>query len=91
MPKLLVTCVTTLLSVVFWLPSAGAADASAETLIQSIRKNDAAGLQRQLKAGADANAKGDRDTTPLMYAAAYGSLETTRALIGAGADVNATT
>ena len=50
---------------------------------------DVAGMERQLKAGADANAKGDRDTTPLMYAAAYGSLATMRALVGAGADVNA--
>jgi ankyrin repeat protein len=83
--KLLVTFAATLLSVAFSTPRAWAAD----TLIQAIRQNDLAGIQQQIKAGADVNAKGDRDTTPLMYAAAYGSVEAMRSLIAAGADVKA--
>jgi ankyrin repeat protein len=68
---------------------AKAADASGDALIEAILKNDVAGLKAQLDAGANPNAKGERDTTPLMYAAAYGSLDAMRLLIKAKADVNA--
>ena len=69
--------------------SARAADGSADVLIQAILKNDIAGLKAQLDAGANPNAKVERDTTPLMYAAAYGSLNAMKTLIDAKADVNA--
>lgn len=68
---------------------AQAADAAGDVLIQAILKNDIAGLKARLAAGANPNAKGERDTTPLMYAAAYGSLNAMEALIDAKADVNA--
>src|SRR5271170_1990712 len=68
---------------------AQAADAAGDVLIQAILKNDIAGLKARLEAGANPNAKGERDTTPLMYAAAYGSLNAMKALIEAKADVNA--
>jgi len=68
---------------------AQAADADGDVLIQAILKNDIAGLKARLDAGANPNAKGERDTTPLMYAAAYGSLNAMNVLIEAKADVNA--
>lgn len=35
------------------------------------------------------NARGDRETTPLMYASAYGSLDAMKLLLDGGASVNA--
>ncbi|HUS06399.1 MAG TPA: ankyrin repeat domain-containing protein [Bryobacteraceae bacterium] len=60
-----------------------------ESLFQLIRDNDLAGLKQQLRNGADPNQKGERATTPLMHAAAFGRLEAMHALIDAKADVNA--
>jgi len=68
---------------------AQAANAAGDVLIQAILKNDIARLKARLDAGANPNAKGERDTTPLMYAAAYGSLNAMNSLIDAKADVNA--
>jgi ankyrin repeat protein len=39
--------------------------------------------------GADVNAPGERETTPLMYASAYGSVEAVNILLNAKANVNA--
>ncbi len=58
-------------------------------LFQAIRNNDLPLIQRQLKDGADVNFQGRRNTTPLMYAAAFGTVDAMRLLIDAGADVNA--
>ncbi|HYL73659.1 MAG TPA: ankyrin repeat domain-containing protein [Bryobacteraceae bacterium] len=64
-----------------------AQDAS-ERFYQAIRNNDLASLNTLVKTS-DVNVKDQRESTPLMYAAAYGSLDAMRLLIGAGADVNA--
>jgi ankyrin repeat protein len=66
---------------------AQAQDAS-ERFYQSIRNNDLASLRTLVKT-LDVNVKDQRESTPLMYAAAYGSLDAMQLLIGAGADVNA--
>ena len=55
---------------------------------QAIRNNDLASLRGLLKTS-DVNTKDQRETTPLMYAAAYGSLDAMKALLSSGADVNA--
>ncbi len=70
--------------------SFGAAQAQdvSEKFYQSIRNNDLATLKTLVKS-ADVNVKDQRESTPLMYAAAYGSLDSMQLLIGAGADVNA--
>jgi tetratricopeptide (TPR) repeat protein len=58
-------------------------------LSTAIRGNQIEVLKAAVAQGADLNVRGDRDTTPLMYAAAFGSLEALRLLRAAGADVNA--
>jgi len=55
---------------------------------QAIRNHSAPELHALIKAG-DVAAPDKRGATPLMYAAAYGTLETMALLIEAGADVNA--
>src|SRR5262249_26973158 len=55
----------------------------------AIRTNDLTRLERLSRSGAEVNVKDDHDKTPLMYAAAVGSLEAMKILIGKGADVNA--
>ena len=44
-------------------------------LFQAIRNNDLSLIQYHLGNGADVNSRGYRDTTPLMYAAAFGTVE----------------
>ena len=46
-------------------------------------------LLRSLTKTVDVNTKDQRETTQLMYAAAYGSLDAMKVLVSAGADVNA--
>ena len=58
-------------------------------LFQAIRNNDVSRIKDQLSNGTEANAVGYHDTTPLMYAAAFGTVDAMRLLIDAGADVNA--
>jgi ankyrin repeat protein len=59
-----------------------------ERYYQAIRTNNATQLQELVKS-ANTNEKDKRGTTPLHYAAAYGSVESVRVLLAAGADVNA--
>src|SRR5579863_8721113 len=54
----------------------------------AIRNNDLPGLRSLVKT-ADVNTKDQHESTPLMYAAVYGSLDAMQLLLGAGADVNA--
>lgn len=58
-----------------------------ETLFQNIRNNDLAGMKQQF--AQDANVKGRRDVTPLLYAAAFGTADAVKLLIDLHADVNA--
>ena len=67
---------------------ATASDEPGEKFYGPIRNQDNASLRALLKTS-DVNARGNRDTTPLMYAAAFGSLNTMKLLLAAGADVNA--
>jgi ankyrin repeat protein len=70
-----------------------AAQRASDRYYEAIRNNDLASLRELLKTGdiniGDINTKDKRGATPLMYAAAFGSLEAMRALIAAKADVNA--
>ena len=65
-----------------------AADTS-EKLFNAIRSNDLNAVKALLPGEKAANAKDNRETTPLMYASAFGSVEALKLLIDAGADVNA--
>src|SRR5262245_3269930 len=66
------------------------APSAADRLYTAIRSGDAAQVDALVKAGADVNSKERRgEATPLMYAAAFGSLDTTRLLLDRGADVKA--
>jgi len=60
------------------LPSFGA------DVFSAIRENQVAALK-----GADLTVRDRRGNTPLLYAASFGSVEAVRALVAAGADVNA--
>jgi ankyrin repeat protein len=66
-----------------------AAQGSASRLYDAIRTNDLARLQTMVHSAADANTKDDGGKTPLMYAAAVGSIDAVKLLIDKGADVNA--
>ena len=57
-------------------------------VFEAIRNNDLSAVKVQI-AGGDFNAKDKRGTTALMSAAAYGSVDAVKALIDAGAGVNA--
>src|ERR1700680_4493899 len=73
--------------VAFWALTAVAQEPS-DRFYQAIRNNDLTSL-RDLVKTSDVNSKDQRESTPLMYAAAYGSLDAMQLLLGAGADVNA--
>jgi ankyrin repeat protein len=66
-----------------------AAGPTSNDLYNVIRSNDLARLRSLVHDGTDANTKDGRGETPLMYAAAAGSLEAMKFLIVKGADVNA--
>ena len=68
----------------------GQGPAAPEPLYAAIRSGDVAKVSALLASSADVNAKERRGgATPLMLAAAFGSLDTMRMLIDKGADVNA--
>ena len=56
---------------------------------QAIRKNDLADLKALLKSGMGVETAGERATTPLLYASAFGSPEAVKLLLDAGANPNA--
>src|SRR5262245_7956374 len=63
--------------------------ASSEAIYKAIRTNDLAGLKALVQTRADANVADPAGETPLMHAAAAGSLEAMTYLLDQGADVNA--
>jgi ankyrin repeat protein len=65
----------------------GADPETTNDMFAAIRANDLARLK--ILAVAGANLRGDRDTTPLMFASAYGSVDAIELLLNAVADVNA--
>jgi len=65
------------------------AETPSEELYQAIRGNDLARLQRLIKDPANVNVKDRHGATPLMYAAAVGSVDAVKMLLGAGADAKA--
>jgi len=64
------------------------AASSDPALFQAIRNNDLSLIQHQLRHGADVNSAGFRNTTPLMYASAFGTVEAMKVLVNAGADID---
>jgi ankyrin repeat protein len=56
---------------------------AADRVFAFIRNNDLRDLQAAVEQGAGVNSRGDRETTPLMYAAAFGSLESVKLLLAA--------
>src|SRR5262249_26769294 len=70
------------------LAAVAAAQETADKYYQAIRTNNAPMLQDLVKS-TNVNEKDKRGTTPLHYAAAYGTVESVRTLLAAGADVNA--
>src|SRR5260370_30135208 len=62
-----------------------AAGASSDDYYKAIRSNDLAHLKSLISAG-DVNVKDRRGATPLMYAAAVGSVDAVKLLLAAGAD-----
>lgn len=65
-----------------------AAQDPSDRFYQAIRNNDLAALRGLVKT-AGVNTKDTHETTPLMYAAAHGSMDAMQILVDAGADVNA--
>lgn len=64
------------------------AQSPAGRFYQAIRNNDLSALRGLIKS-AGVDTKDERGGTPLMYAAAVGSLDAMKLLVSAGADVNA--
>jgi N-acyl-D-amino-acid deacylase len=67
--------------------AATSAAADNPPIFDAIRNGDIALVKNHLTK-ADLESRGARGTTPLLYAAAFGDLETLRILLEAGADVN---
>jgi ankyrin repeat protein len=63
--------------------------AQSDILFQAIRNGDLPTLRAQLAQGSDKNARDRRGSTLLMHAGAFGTAEAVKALLDAGADVNA--
>ena len=62
--------------------------ASPEEFFKAVRNNDLAEVKQILTDKSAVNKADSRATTPLHYAAAFGSLESVKLLLEAGADVN---
>jgi hypothetical protein len=75
-------------NIAFTAEKANAPSANADEYFHAIRANDLKTLQ-QLVAAGSANVRDSLDSTPLHYAALYGSVESVRLLLSAGADANA--
>jgi ankyrin repeat protein len=58
-------------------------------LFQAVRNNDLAALRAAVADKAHLETRGPREVTPLMHAAAFGSLQSMKILLDAGADPNA--
>jgi ankyrin repeat protein len=71
------------------LAGAAFAQEPSDRFYTAIRENNLPVLRSLLKS-TDANTRDKRGTTPLMYAAASGSIDSMRAILAAGANVNAT-
>lgn len=71
------------------LPQLKAETTVSDRFYEAIRSDDSRAVSELLAHGAGVNTRDDHRTTPLMYAAAVGSIEMMRQLIAAGADVNA--
>ncbi len=66
---------------------AGTTESTIDHYYEAIRNNNTAELAKLVKS--DVNTGDKRGTTPLMYAAAFGSVQAMRMLLAAGADPNA--
>ncbi len=71
------------------LHSAEGKEGSNEELFRAIRKSDIATVRQLLEKGADVNARGDDESTPLMHAALYATPECVKLLLEKGADPDA--
>src|SRR5581483_10451171 len=60
-----------------------------KTIFSAIRNNDLAAVKTFAAHRENVNLRGPRDSTPLMYAAAYGSLQSMKILLKAGAQPDA--
>jgi ankyrin repeat protein len=76
------------LTILLALSAAAFAQDVSDRFYDAIRNNDFASLHGLIKTS-DVNAKDKHGSTPLMYSAAFGSLESMQALLDAKADVNA--
>lgn len=81
-------CMTIWVGLALAAGAPAAAPDPSERYYQAIRNDDLGALRNLVKAGG-IDARDRRETTPLMYAAAFGSAESVRILVDAGADVNA--
>jgi len=94
----LAVCAVTIIPLTNWVIAEASAPRAAETVEEgstlhaAVRDNDVPAVLAHLRDGADINAIGGQiGQTPLSLAALFGSEDAARALIDAGADVNART
>ena len=88
--KIVVIATLVLVFLVYAMPSQGATfrnrTISDQQFLELCRNGDANGVTRALNAGLSANVKDKDGRSALMYAAAYGNVETVNVLLKAGAD-----